>query len=57
MGRTLRSDALGKKQKNKMKPTNPNAHTYDNQPRKQSYVMREEKGSVKCGVEVESVEC
>ena len=26
---------------NKMKPTNPNAHTYDNEPRKHSYERRE----------------
>ena len=36
-----------------MKPTNPNAHTYDEEPRNQSSERREreEKGSVKCGVE------
>ena len=33
-----------------MKPTNPNAQTYDEEPRNQSYERRERK-CVKCGVE------
>ena len=49
----------------KMKPTNPNAHTYDEGPRNQSYERRERKckgWSVECGVlsvecKVWSVEC
>ena len=46
--------------KNKMKPANPNAHTYDEEPRNK--ILREEEGSAKCGVEsgkcgVLSVEC
>ena len=38
-----------KKKKNKMKPTNPNAHTYDNE-NPGIEVMTQEKRSVKCGV-------
>ena len=37
--------------KNKIKPTNPNAHTYDNEPRNHSYERREREckvWSVKC---------
>ena len=53
------------RQKHKMKPTNPNAHTYDEEPRNQSYERRERKSKVwsgRCGVlsveyKVYSVEC
>ena len=34
---------LPQKKNNKMKPTNPNAHTYDNEPRNHSYEMLREK--------------
>ena len=41
---------------NKMKPTNPNAHTYENEPRNHSYERRKRSvkckvGSIKCGVQ------
>ena len=50
------SKLIPKGHKNKMKPTNPNAHTYDKEPRNQSYERRERKLK---NVEwkVESVEC
>ena len=41
-----------------MKPTNPNGHTYDKEPRNQSYERRERKCKVWSGKwKVESVEC
>ena len=54
-----------KMNRNKMKPTNPNAHTYDNEPRNHSYERRERKckaWSVVCRVwskkcKVWSVKC
>ena len=44
--------------RNKMKPTNPNAHTYDNEPRNQSYERRERECKVWSGKwKVWSVKC
>ena len=37
----LDMEAIKKIYLNKMKPTNPNAHTYDQEPRNQSYERRE----------------